>query len=327
MGLQVGRLYLTLHGPRHPRRTPVEDRYNDHGDSDSDSRRVDISPPIFEMSVRKVLESQPFLIAATTLSGILSIVVIGLVADNLQYVHSGSAKNGFSTIGFNLTVNDTLSYNTATVAHLPVDLRTGSYWLMLAAGIGGFIDAILLGGTLCWRRLKSASLQVEHGEVSRHFRSCVLLEGSSSALLDFEPRIRRRRSLTWLTTDIRPQSKTANPDRHLPLHLLLLHLASSRHLRLPRMGRIRHLHTRRIPATRRREPLRTRLLHTRRLELPVRGLHTQEERERERAESVHRRHGVADGDVSHCGAQRFRAVWRCVSRVQAAAECAALRAV
>lgn len=118
------------------------------------------------MSIRKVLESQPFLIAANVLAGILSIVVIGLVADNLVWLHTSDAKNGVSTIGFNITVNDTSTYDTAVVAHLPVDLRTGSYWLMLAAGIGGFLDAILLGGMQCWRRLKSASLQVEHGQVN-----------------------------------------------------------------------------------------------------------------------------------------------------------------
>ncbi|KIW01367.1 hypothetical protein, variant [Verruconis gallopava] len=116
------------------------------------------------MSIRKVLESQPFLIAANVLAGILSIVVIGLVADNLAWLRTADAKTGVSTIGFNITVNNTETFDTARVAHLPVDVRTGSYWLMLAAGIGGFIDAVLLGAMQCWRRLKNASLQVEHGE-------------------------------------------------------------------------------------------------------------------------------------------------------------------
>jgi hypothetical protein len=119
------------------------------------------------MSVRKVLGSQPFLITANVLAGILSIVIIGLVADNLAWLQTSDAKTGVSTIGFNITINETAAYDTAVVAHLPVDVRTGSYWLMLAAGIGGFIDALVLGGMLCWRRLKSFSLQVEHGEVSR----------------------------------------------------------------------------------------------------------------------------------------------------------------
>jgi len=116
------------------------------------------------MSVRKVLESQPFLIAANVLAGILSIVIIGLVADNLAWVNTNGAQTASSTIGFNITVNGTSTFDTADVGHLPVDVRLGSYWLMLASGIGGFIDAILLGGMQCWRRLKSASLQVEHGE-------------------------------------------------------------------------------------------------------------------------------------------------------------------
>lgn len=119
------------------------------------------------LSIRKVLESQPFLITANVLSGILAIAIIGLVADNLHYVHTAGAKNGSSMIGYNSTDDGVEEYNTAIVGHLPADLRIGSYWLILAAGIGGFIDAVLLGGMLCWRRLKSASLQVEHGEVSR----------------------------------------------------------------------------------------------------------------------------------------------------------------
>lgn len=116
------------------------------------------------MSVRRVLESQPFLITANVLAGILSVVIIGLVADNLSWVRTSGAQNATSVIGFNITINGTSTFDTATVGHLPVDVRTGSYWLMLASGIGGFIDAILLGGMQCWRRLKSASLQAEHGE-------------------------------------------------------------------------------------------------------------------------------------------------------------------
>merc|ERR1711981_805320 len=116
------------------------------------------------MSVRKVLESQPFLITANVLAGILSIVIIGLVADNLAWAHTEGARTASSTIGFNITVNGTETFDTANVGHLPTDVRLGSYWLMLASGIGGFIDALLLGGIQCWRRLKRASLQVEHGE-------------------------------------------------------------------------------------------------------------------------------------------------------------------
>merc|ERR1711981_92324 len=116
------------------------------------------------MSVRKVLESQPFLITANVLAGILSIVIIGLVADNLAWAHTEGARTASSTIGFNITVNGTETFDTANVGHLPTDVRLGSYWLMLASGIGGFIGALLLGGIQCWRRLKSASLQVEHGE-------------------------------------------------------------------------------------------------------------------------------------------------------------------
>merc|ERR1711881_593500 len=116
------------------------------------------------MSVRKVLESQPFLITANVLAGILSIVIIGLVADNLAWAHTEGARTASSTIGFNITVNGTETFDTANVGHLPTDVRLGSYWLMLASGIGGFIDALLLGGIQCWRRLKSASLQVVHGE-------------------------------------------------------------------------------------------------------------------------------------------------------------------
>jgi hypothetical protein len=136
------------------------------------------------VSVRKVLESQPFLIVANVLAGVLSLVVIGLTADNLAWLKTSDAKTGLSTIGFNIIINDTATYDIAVVAHLPTDLRKGSYWLTLAAGIGGFIDAVLLGGMLCWRRLKSASLQVQHGEVSTISYSQLNL-GECSPLLSF----------------------------------------------------------------------------------------------------------------------------------------------
>jgi hypothetical protein len=109
--------------------------------------------------------------------------VVGLVAENLAWLHTSDAKTGLSNIGFNITINETSTYDTAFVAHLPIDVRTGSYWLMLAAGIGGFIDALLLGGMQCWRRLKSASLQVEHGEVSPFSSSSLLIPGENSPLL------------------------------------------------------------------------------------------------------------------------------------------------
>jgi len=116
------------------------------------------------MSVRKVLESQPFLITANVLAGILSIVIIGLVADNISWVNTSGARTQASLIGFNITVDGDSTFDTALVGHLPQDVRINSYWLMLASAIGGFVDAILLGAMQCWRRLKSASLQAEHGE-------------------------------------------------------------------------------------------------------------------------------------------------------------------
>jgi len=116
------------------------------------------------MSIRKLIVSQPFLITANVLSGFVAVVVIGLVSDNLAYVRTGSARNGIVDIAYNVTVNDTQVLETSTIALTPLDYRVGSYWLMLAAGIGGFLDAILLGGTLCWRRLKSAEIQEETGE-------------------------------------------------------------------------------------------------------------------------------------------------------------------
>jgi hypothetical protein len=119
------------------------------------------------MPIRSIFESQPFLITANVLAGILSVVVIGLTADNLAYVHTPLAKYGATTIYFNMTMNRTEIVQQASIDFLPLDLRLGSYWLLLAAGIGGFVDAILLGVMLCWRRLKAAELQAERGAVSQ----------------------------------------------------------------------------------------------------------------------------------------------------------------
>jgi hypothetical protein len=122
------------------------------------------------MSIRKVCESQAFLITANVLSGILSLVVIGLISDNLVYVHTPSAKNGVSRIHYNLTIAPgKIVQEQANIALLPRDLRLGSYWLLLAAGIGGFVDSLLLGGLLCWRRLKAAEMQVEDVAIVRRF--------------------------------------------------------------------------------------------------------------------------------------------------------------
>ena len=80
------------------------------------------------MSVRRVLESQPFLITANVLAGILSIVIIGLVADNISWVNTSGAKTQASMIGFNITVDGNSTFDTALVGHLPEDVRINSYW-------------------------------------------------------------------------------------------------------------------------------------------------------------------------------------------------------
>jgi hypothetical protein len=136
------------------------------------------------VTVRRVLQSQPFLITANVLAGVLSIVVIGLVADNIAWVNTSGARTDASTIGFNITINGTSTFDTALVGHLPTDVRTGSYWLMLASGIGGLVDALLLGAMQCWRRLKSASLQAEHGEVCSFPSSSGLIFEEDTPLLD-----------------------------------------------------------------------------------------------------------------------------------------------
>ncbi|KAF2429866.1 hypothetical protein EJ08DRAFT_262443 [Tothia fuscella] len=117
--------------------------------------------PDHRMSLRSVFESQPFLVTANVLGGIISIVIIGLTADNLAYVHSNRARTGSTMITFNITSNGAEVAQQSMIDFLPLDLRIGSYWLLLAAGIGGFLDAILLGGMLCWRRLKAAQMQAE----------------------------------------------------------------------------------------------------------------------------------------------------------------------
>jgi hypothetical protein len=120
------------------------------------------------MAVRKTIQSQPFLIMATVLSGVLSVVVIGLVADNLAWVRTAGAQRSVTNIVYNVTMNRTELVQSSKIAVLPLNLHLASYWLMLAAGVCGTIDAVLLGGTMCWRRMKSAEMQVERGEVS-HF--------------------------------------------------------------------------------------------------------------------------------------------------------------
>jgi hypothetical protein len=131
------------------------------------------------MTVRRVLQSQPFLLTANVLAGILSIVVIGVVADNVSWARTSGANTATSTIGFNITLNGNSTFDTAVVGHLPTDVRLGSYWLMLAAGIGGFIDAVLLGGMQCWRRLRSASLQEQHGEVTSTPKPDIITSGNT----------------------------------------------------------------------------------------------------------------------------------------------------
>jgi len=96
------------------------------------------------------------------------VVIIGLTADNLVYVHTSKAKTGTTHIAYNVTLDRAELLQSADIAFLPQNLHIASYWLLLAGGIGGFIDAILLGGILCWRRLKSAELQVENGETTDH---------------------------------------------------------------------------------------------------------------------------------------------------------------
>jgi hypothetical protein len=113
------------------------------------------------MSLRKVFESQALLITANILCGIISLVVIGLIADNLVFVHTPGAQNDVTTIRYNMTVSGKTSQEQVSIAVLPQNIRLGSYWFLLAAGIGGLIDSLLLGGLLCWRRLKAAELRIE----------------------------------------------------------------------------------------------------------------------------------------------------------------------
>lgn len=120
------------------------------------------------MAIRKTIQSQPFLIMATVLSGILSVVVIGLVADNIAWVRTSGAQKSITHIVYNVTVNRTEVVQSADIAVLPLNLHLASYWLMLAAGVCGLFDAVLISGLMCWRRMKSAEMQVENGEVS-HF--------------------------------------------------------------------------------------------------------------------------------------------------------------
>jgi hypothetical protein len=120
------------------------------------------------MPIHKTIQSQPFLIMATVLSGVLSVVVIGLVVDNLAWVRTSGPQHSITHIAYNVTMNRTEIVQSADIALLPLNLHLASYWLMLAAGVCGTLDAVLIGGMMCWRRMKSAELQVERGEVS-HF--------------------------------------------------------------------------------------------------------------------------------------------------------------
>lgn len=163
------------------------------------------------MSISKIFESQPFLITANVLSGILSVVVIGLTADNLVYVHTPGAKDGLTLIKYNMTMHGDTMTQRADIALLPVDIRLGSYWLLLAAGIGGFLDSILLGGMMCWRRLKAAEMQAEkkavgyiHYSAPHHVLIC--------------------------TTDHRSKSHTTNSSKHLYRRRCILSCAGSNHL-------------------------------------------------------------------------------------------------
>jgi hypothetical protein len=123
------------------------------------------------MSVRKVFESQAFVIIANVLAGIISLVIIGLTADNLAYVHTPAVKNEVTSINYNTTISGKVAHQQANIAVLPQNVRLGSYWMLLAAGIGGFVDSLLLGGVLCWRRLKAAELQVENASVVSNYCS------------------------------------------------------------------------------------------------------------------------------------------------------------
>lgn len=122
------------------------------------------------MAIRKTIQSQPFLIMATVLSGVLSVVVIGLVADNLAWVRTSGAQRSITLISYNVTMNQTEIIQGTNIAVLPLNLHLASYWLMLAGGVCGILDALLIGGMMCWRRMKSAELQVENGEVSDRVR-------------------------------------------------------------------------------------------------------------------------------------------------------------
>ncbi|KAE9962661.1 hypothetical protein BLS_010162 [Venturia inaequalis] len=118
------------------------------------------------MAIRKTIQSQPFLIMATVLSGILSVIVIGLVADNIAWVRTSGAQKSIAHIVYNVTMNRTEVVQSADIAVLPFDLHLASYWLMLAAGVCGVFDAVLISGMMCWRRIKSAEMQVENGETN-----------------------------------------------------------------------------------------------------------------------------------------------------------------
>jgi hypothetical protein len=138
------------------------------------------------MAIRKTIQSQPFLIMATVLSGVLSVVIIGLVADNLAWIRTSGAQKSVTSIVYNVTMNHTELVQGSRIAALPLNLHLVSYWLMLAAGVCGTLDAVLIGGTMCWRRMKSAEIQVENGEVclTTLFHECP--SGETSLLLGMQ---------------------------------------------------------------------------------------------------------------------------------------------
>jgi hypothetical protein len=118
------------------------------------------------MTLRKTPKSQSFLVIANVLTGILSIVLLGLVGHNLSYVRSSKAQDGFVSIVYNITEGGVTQQQSHEIAFLPEDVRLGSYWLMLAAGIGGLLDAVLLAFMLSWRKLSTWKTESEMGEVS-----------------------------------------------------------------------------------------------------------------------------------------------------------------
>jgi hypothetical protein len=153
------------------------------------------------------------------------VVVIGLVADNLAWVRTSGAKNSVTNIVYNVTMNHTELVQSSKIAVLPLNLHLASYWLMLAAGICGTLDAVLIGGMMCWRRMKSAEMQVERGEVS-HFT--------------LFPRVRKRgdQSLTR-HADNRPKPSSTNSSHNRHRRVRFLYLGGGGDICLGRLVRLR----------------------------------------------------------------------------------------